>query len=231
MVGKAAMNLIQTLATGISTNKIRGLHSFNHTSVSGFTLIELLTVVLIVSIIIGAGVLSVSVGDRGRVQETMRNTVSMMNAMADEAILSGRRYAVAWDEKAHYLQPLCRNEEQRNWECTESCFPNGCNNIKISLQSGWKLLFQDAEGSEFSSVTEYVNLRAEEQSDDDDDYYDDEDEDETQKKPQWRPLVQFHPTGLWEPSGTMRVVFDEEKHLSLSWTATGRVRFGEAKDY
>ena len=224
------MNLTAILATGISTNKLRSCHSFNHKSVLGFTLIELLTVVLIVSIIIGAGVLSVSVGDRGRVQEAMRNTVSMMNAMADEAILSGRRYAVAWDEKAHYLQPLCRNEEQRDWECSKACFPNGCNNIKVSLQAGWKLLFQDTEGSEFSSVTEYVDLKAEEQPEDDD-YYDYEDEENERNKPQWRPLVQFHPTGLWEPSGTMRVVFDEKKHLSLSWTATGRVRFGEAKDY
>ncbi len=222
--------MTKILATGISTNKRSSYHSHHHTSVLGFTLIELLTVVLIVSIIVGAGILSVSVGDRGRVQEAMRNTVSMMNAMADEAILSGRRYAVAWDEKSHYLQPLCRNEERRDWECSKSCFPNGCNNIKVSLQTGWKLLFQDAEGSEFSSVSEYVNLRAQEQPDDDDlSLY--EDEDDERNKPQWRPLVQFHPTGLWEPSGTMRVVFDEKKHLSLSWTATGRVRFGEAKDY
>ena len=228
------MNLTQILATGISTDKLRSRHSFNHTSVLGFTLIELLTVVLIVSIIVGAGILSVSVGDRGRVQEAMRNTASMMNAMADEAILSGRRYAVAWDEKSHYLQPLCRNEEQRDWECSKTCFPNGCNNLKVSLQTGWKLLFQDTEGSEFSSVSEYVNLRAQEQPDEDDSsLYEDEDENEEneQNKRQWQPLVQFHPTGLWEPSGTMRVVFDEKKHLSLSWTATGRVRFGEAKEY
>ena len=225
------MNLIKISATGILTNKRSSYHSHHHTNELGFTLIELLTVVLIVSIIIGAGILSVSVGDRGRVQETMRNTVSMMNAMADEAILSGRRYAMAWDEKANYLQPLCRNEEQRDWECSTTCFPNGCNEIKVSLQAGWKLLFQDTEGSEFSSVSEYVNLKEQEQPDDDEDLSLYEDEDEQQNKPQWRPLVQFHPTGLWEPSGTMRVVFDEKKHLSLSWTATGRVRFGEAKEY
>ena len=191
---------MQILATGISTDKLRSRHSFNNTSVLGFTLIELLTVVLIVSIIIGAGILSVSVGDRGRVQETMRNTVSMMNAMADEAILSGRRYAMAWDEQSHYLQPLCRNEEQRDWECSKACFPNGCNNLKVSLQTGWKLLFQDTEGSEFSSVSEYVNLRAQEQPDEDDsNLYEDEEEENEQNKRQWQPLVQFHPTG---PLGT-----------------------------
>ena len=225
------MILIEILATGILINKRRGGYSFNHTGVLGFTLIELLTVVLIVSIIVGAGVLSVSVGDRGRVQETMRNTVSMMNAMADEAILSGRRYAVAWDEKSHYLQPLCRNEERRDWECNKACFPGGCENIKISLQSGWKLLFQEAEGSEFSSVAEYVDLKAQEQPEEQDLSEDEIEFNESQRKRQWRPLVQFHPTGLWEPSGTMRVVYDEKQYLSLSWTATGRVRFGETKDY
>ena len=220
MAGMVAMTLIRILATGISTNK-------RSTSVSGFTLIELLTVVLIVSIIIGAGVLSVSVGDRGRVQESMRNTVSLMNVMADEAILSGRRYAMAWDQKARYLQPLCRNEERRDWECNSTCFPSGCENIRVAMQAGWKLLFQDAEGSEFSSVSEYVELQAQEELEEpllDDD-------ESTQKKPSWRPLVQFHPTGLWQPSGTMRVVYDQEQYLSLSWTATGRVRFGEPEDY
>ena len=220
--------MIKTLATGILTDRRRGGNCFNHTNVSGFTLIELLTVVLIVSIIIGAGMLSVSVGDRGRVQESMRNTVSVMNAMADEAILSGRRYAIAWDEQAHYLQPLCRNEEQRNWECNNTCFPSGCENIKIPLQSAWKLLFQDTEGSEFSSVSEYVSQQEQEQQEEP---ILSEADDDTQVRPQWRPLVQFYPTGLWEPSGTMRVVFDEGQYLSLSWTATGRVRFGEAKDY
>ena len=220
--------MIKILATGISTNKSREYHSFNHTGVLGFTLIELLTVVLIVSIIIGAGVLSVSVGDRGRVQETMRNTVSMMNAMADEAILSGRRYAMAWDEQSHYMQPLCRNEEQQNWECNKTCFPGGCENIKVPFQTSWKLLFQDAEGGDFSSVSEYVNLKEEEEE-----QYEEQDlsDDDPRKKKQWQTLVQFHPTGLWEPSGTMRVIFDEEQYLSLNWTATGRVRFGEAKGY
>ena len=222
------MSLIETLATGISTAKRNYHDSYNRINVSGFTLIELLTVVLIVSIIIGAGILSVSVGDRGRVQESMRNTVSIMNVMADEAILSGRRYAIAWNEQAHYLQPLCRNEEQRDWECNLTCFPSGCEDIKVPMQDEWKLLFQDAEGSEFSSVSDYVDIKAEEQAIDDDDEYDDDD---TQKKQQWKPFVQFHPTGLWEPSGTMRVVYDEKQYLSLSWTATGRVHFGEPKDY
>lgn len=226
MAETAATSLIEILATGISTDKRSKDYSFNHISVSGFTLIELLTVVLIVSIIIGAGVLSVSVGDRGRVQEAMRNTVSMMNAMADEAILSGHRYAMAWDEQAHDMQPLCRNEEQRNWECNATCFPGGCENIKVSFQASWKLLFQDAEGSEFSSVSEYVNLKEQEQAEERNLSGDD-----SKKETRWRPLVQFHPTGLWEPSGTMRVVFDEEQYLSLNWTATGRIRFGEAKDY
>ncbi|MXX98768.1 MAG: type II secretion system protein [Gammaproteobacteria bacterium] len=222
------MSLIKTLATGILTDKQRGSYSFNHASVSGFTLIELLTVVLIVSVIIGAGILSVSVGDRGRVQEAMRSTVSMMNAVADEAILSGRRYAVVWDKQSHFLRPLCRNEEKRNWECNKACFPDGCENIKVSLQAGWKLLFQDAEGSEFNALSEQIDEDEEQQSD----YQDsDEDDAETKKERQWQPLVQFHPTGLWEPSGTMRVVYDEKQYLSLSWTATGRVRFGETKDY
>ena len=219
------MSLTKILVTGISTNKRSTCYTFKHTNVLGFTLIELLTVVLIVSIIIGAGVLSVSVGDRGRVQESMRNTVSMMNVMADEAILSGRRYAMAWDEQAHYLQPLCRNEEQRDWECSNTCFPTGCENIKVAMQAGWKLLFQDTEGSEFSSLSEYVKLQEQSEqplvSDDE----------SSQKRPRWRPWVEFHPTGLWQPSGTMRVVYDKEQYLSLSWTATGRVRFGEAKEY
>lgn len=223
--------MIKISATGILTNKQRDGYFFEHKNVSGFTLIELLTVVLIISIIIGAGVLSVSVGDRGRVQEVIRNTVSMMNAMADEAILSGRRYAMVWDEQAHYLRPLCRNEEQQNWECSKACFPSGCDNITVPLQAGWKLLFQDQEGSEFSSVSEYVNQNKQDDERQSDMQDSNAENPTLYKERQWQPLVQFHPTGLWEPSGTMRIVFDDKQYLSLNWTATGRVRFGEPKNY
>jgi len=200
---------------------------------SGFTLIELLVVILLISIIIGAGMLSVSVGERGRVQEVMRNTVSIMNAVADEAILSGRRYAMVWDDHGHHLRALCHNEAQRNWECTADCFPGGCEQLQIALQPSWKILFQDPSSGEFSAILERADDADDALDDDanDDAYNDDWDgESPPEKKPRWKPIVQFHPTGLWEPSGALRVVYDQQQSLSLNWTATGRVRFGERED-
>ena len=187
-------------------------------------MIELLTVVLIISIIVGAGLLSVSIGDRSHAREQTRRLISVMNALSDEAILTGQQYVMVWNQRSHHLTPMCLSrdlaEDAPRWVC-DNCSVCSNTDWKIVFPKEWKLLLASDSDHDFSFATDLTKLP------DDYEYLGDKERQQLRLK----PLVQLHATGLWEPSANIRVVFDDNQYLSLGWTATGRVHFGEPKLY
>ena len=214
-----ATNLIATSATGILTDKLGPIRS--HLA-RGFTLIELLTVVLIISIIIGAGVLSVSVGDRSHAREQARRLISIMNALSDEAILTGRPYAMVWNQQSYRITPMCPNrdraEDAPRWVCS-NCPVCSHRDWAITLPRQWRLLLADGSDHDFSFAKDLTALP------EDYEYL----EDQERQRLQLRALVQLHATGLWQPSANIRIVFEDNQYLAFGWTATGRVHFGKSE--
>ena len=184
---------------------------------SGFTLIEVIVVTVIIAVVVSATLLSVSVGERGRAQETSRRIVSLMNNLSAEAILTGVSHGLRWDAGARRLVAV--RSPAAAWEPAPR-FGN------IGVPNNWSLRMS------LSGLDEGVDLALFDGENDepDDGFGDDEDDDEetaAARRAAVEPWVSFQPTGLWQPGGILQIFVDQERQATFGWSATGRIAFGK----
>jgi len=184
---------------------------------SGFTLIEIIVVTVIIAVVVSATLLSVSVGERGKAQETGRRIVSLMNNLSAEAVLTGVPYGLRWDDGARSLVAV--HLEKSAWARAER-FGD------IRVPNNWSLQMS-------SGPDEGVDLSLLGRDEDDalpdvntDDEPQDPDAEDEPREAAADPWVRFQPTGLWQPGGLLHILVDRERQAMFGWTATGRVTIG-----
>jgi len=184
---------------------------------SGFTLIEIIVVTVIIAVVVSATLLSVSVGERGKAQETGRRIVSLMNNLSAEAVLTGVPYGLRWDDGARSLVAV--HLEKSAWARAER-FGD------IRVPNNWSLQMS-------SGPDEGVDLSLLGRDEDDalpdvntDDEPQDPDAEDEPREDAADPWVRFQPTGLWQPGGLLHILVDRERQAMFGWTATGRVTIG-----
>lgn len=181
---------------------------------SGFTLIEVIVVTVIIAVVVSATLLSVSVGERGRAQETSRRIVSLMNNLSAEAILTGVSHGLRWDPGARRLVAV--HSPAASWRPAPR-FGD------INVPNNWSLRMS------LGGLDEGVDLAELGGDEPAADFDDDEDEEETEAamRAALEPWVQFQPTGLWQPGGVLQIFVDQERQATFGWSATGRIAFGK----
>lgn len=188
-------------------------------SSSGFTLIEIIVVTVIIAVVVSATLLSVSVGERGKAQETGRRIVSLMNNLSAEAILTGVPYGLRWDDGARSLVAV--HLEKSAWARAER-FGD------IRVPNNWSLQMSSGpdEGVDLSLLGRDEDDGALPDADTDDEPQDPDEADEPREAVVADPWVRFQPTGLWQPGGLLHILVDRERQAMFGWTATGRVTIG-----
>lgn len=188
-------------------------------SSSGFTLIEIIVVTVIIAVVVSATLLSVSVGERGKAQETGRRIVSLMNNLSAEAILTGVPYGLRWDDGARSLVAV--HLEKSAWARAER-FGD------IRVPNNWSLQMSSGpdEGVDLSLLGRDEDDGALPAADTDDESQDPDEADEPREAVVADPWVRFQPTGLWQPGGLLHILVDRERQAMFGWTATGRVTIG-----
>lgn len=93
---------MQTLGTGISTDRRRSRPRIFRPGTAGFSLIELLVVVTIIGVFAGAAVLSLGVlgSDRELEREAFRFR-SLLDLLTEEAVMESRDYGIMFSERAY----------------------------------------------------------------------------------------------------------------------------------
>lgn len=188
-------------------------------SSSGFTLIEIIVVTVIIAVVVSATLLSVSVGERGKAQETGRRIVSLMNNLSAEAILTGVPYGLRWDDGARSLVAV--HLEESAWARAER-FGD------IRVPNNWSLQMSSGpdEGVDLSLLGRDEDDGVLPEADTDDEPQDPDEADEPREAVAADPWVRFQPTGLWQPGGLLHILVDRERQAMFGWTATGRVTIG-----
>jgi len=185
---------------------------------SGFTLIEIIVVTVIIAVVVSATLLSVSVGERGKAQETGRRIVSLMNNLSAEAVLTGVPYGLRWDDGARSLVAV--HLEKSAWARAER-FGD------IRVPNNWSLQMSSGpdEGVDLSLLGRDEDDALPDVNTDDEPQ-DPDAEDEPREAVAADPWVRFQPTGLWQPGGLLHILVDRERQAMFGWTATGRVTIG-----
>ncbi len=178
---------------------------------SGFTLIEIIVVTVIIAVVVSATLLSVSVGERGRAQETSRRIVSLMNNLSAEAILTGVAHGLRWDPGARRLAAV--RLPATSWQ-PAARFGD------INVPNNWSLRLS------LGGLDEGVDLADLGGDEPAAGFDDDEEEAEAARRVAVEPWVQFQPTGLWQPGGILQIFVDQERQATFGWSATGRIAFG-----
>ena len=198
---------------------VRGAGAPGPASSSGFTLIEVIVVTVIIAVVVSVTLLSVSVGERGRAQETSRRIVSLMNGLSAEAILTGVAHGLRWDAGARRIVAV--RAPAAAWEPAPR-FGD------IQVPDNWSLRLS------LSGLDEGVDLAAlggEQDAAGADEpgagFDDDDEETAAAKRGAPEPWMRFQPTGLWQPGAILQIFVDQEHQATLGWSATGRIAFGK----
>ncbi len=87
----------------------------------GFTLIELLVTVTIISILVGAVVISIDFRNVGKgVRETAQRTGLLMGLAADQAVYSRQQFGIRFHPESYEFYVLSENDEgESSWEIFE----------------------------------------------------------------------------------------------------------------
>jgi len=185
---------------------------------SGFTLIEIIVVTVIIAVVVSATLLSVSVGERGKAQETGRRIVSLMNNLSAEAVLTGVPYGLRWDDGARSLVAV--HLEKSAWARAERF-----GDIRVPNNGSLQMSSGPDEGVDLSLLGRDEDDALPDVNTDDEPQ-DPDAEDEPREAVAADPWVRFQPTGLWQPGGLLHILVDRERQAMFGWTATGRVTIG-----
>lgn len=163
---------------------------------SGFTLIEILTVIAAISVMLSMIMLSMgSVGLR-KANSLAKETSFLMRTMADEAIMTGRRYGLVVDHGQRSLRPVGLGGGGSGFEPIVW----GAD-MQVVLRS--TDLLNDYEGANFSAKQGNQDEQAGSTG----------------------PAVVFEPIGTWTSKGnTFVFIYDGQPVKRLTWTAIGRVK-------
>lgn len=162
---------------------------------SGFTLIEILTVIAAISVMLSMVMLSMgSVGLR-KANSLAKETSFLMRTMADEAIMTGRRYGLVLDHGRRSLRPTGLGGGGSGFEPIVW----GAD-MQVVLTS--TDLLNDYEGANFSAAQEQQAKQTEAAG----------------------PAVVFEPIGTWtSKANTLVFIYDGQPVKRLTWTAIGRI--------
>ncbi len=185
--------------------------------VAGFTLIEVMVVMVIISIIVSSVLFSIDITGTQKTRTAISNIQLLMRGLANEAILEGEHYGLKYDRDQQRLTPVA--ERNSGWSVYSSPGEGRPNFRPVS----WKGI------AEAEIITLGVSI--DERRKDTANFYSGQRE-EDRKRAAQGPLIEFSPTGLWEPSGEMRFFVSGRMYATIRWTAAGRVTFepGNASD-
>lgn len=188
-----------------------------------------MVVVVIVSVLVGATVLSVNVGDRARAKEFSNKFTTTMHTLSTEAILSSQSYGIHWNPSARRMDVVCLDNDTGKWIAWNSCsskeslqklFPRG--KVGLALEQYWGVTF--ATDLESPALFKFGDVPLSEEEQYQRDIAQEAGLEEDGKPKEITPWMQFRPTGLWEPDGVMQVLVNQRYQTAVRWTATGRVK-------
>ena len=174
----------------------------------GFTLIEVMVVVIVISVIVASVLFSVDLTGNQKTRSAVSDVQLLMQGLSNEAILEGNHYGIKWERGAQRFVPVV--ETGRGWSPYSSLGGNHPDFRPVS----WKGFAEIAVTVGGTSIDERVK--------DDENFYAARDREELGAG----PLVEFQPTGLWEPAGEIRFFVGREFYAKLEWTAAGRMSLG-----
>lgn len=172
----------------------------------GFTLVEVMVVVLIVSVMVGSVLFSVDLTGSQKLRTAVSDVQLLMRGLSNEAILEGRHYGLRWERRAQRFVPVVNNGG--GWS-------------GYSGRGGERPDFRAVSWKGFAEIAITVGgIRFDERFKDDEHFYAGRDQEAAE-----RILVEFQPTGLWEPAGEIRFFVASKPYASLEWTAAGKMTF------
>ncbi len=171
----------------------------------GFTLIEVMVVVIIISVIVASVLFSVDLTSNQKTRSAVFDVQLLMQGLSNEAILEGDHYGIKWERAAQRFMPVV--ETARGW----SAYSSGKGERPAFRPVSWKGFAEIAMtvgGTSFDGRLK-----------DDESFYTGRDKEEELE----RPLVEFQPTGLWEPAGEIEFFVGGNLYATLEWTASGKM--------
>lgn len=187
-----------------------GLSGRHRWSSAGFTLIEVMTVVVIISIIVSSVLLSVDISGSQKTRTAVSDIQFLMRGLANEAILEGDHYGLKYDRARQRLTPVVEKNDQ--WSA-------------YSSQGGERPDFKPVSWKGFAEAEITIaGVTIDERSRDTDNFYSGGKEEE-KKHARKNRLVEFWPTGMWDPAGEIRFFVSGEPYATIKWTAVGRLTF------
>lgn len=177
---------------------------------AAFTLVEVMVVVMIISIIVSSVLLSVDISGSQKTRTVVSSIQLLMRGLANEAILEGDHYGLRYDRARQQLIPVV--EKNGQWSAYSS---RGGERPDFKPVS-WKG-FAEAEVSVAGTIID-------ERHRDTDNFYSGK-EKEDQKHARKNRLVEFWPTGMWDPAGEIRFFVSGTPYATIKWTVAGRLSF------
>ena len=171
----------------------------------GFTLIEVMVVVIIVSVVVGSILLSVDITGSQKTRAVVSDVQLLMQGLSNEAILEGNHYGIKWERAAQRFVPVV--ETGGGWS------------VYTTLK-GERPDYKPVSWKGFAEIAMTVGaISFDGRFKDDENFYAGRDQ---EKGPQG-PLVEFWPTGLWQPAGEIEFFVGKRPYATLAWTAAGRM--------
>ena len=180
---------------------------------AGFTLIEVIVVTAIIAVIVSSVLLSVDITGAQKTRTAVSNIQLLMRGLANEAILEGEHYGLRYDRDRQRLTPVVENNN--GWSVYSS---HGGRRPDFKAVS-WKGVAEAEIVTQVTTIDERRKDTANFHSG----------QKEEHKRAAQVPLVEFLPTGLWEPAGEMRFFVVGRPYATIKWTAAGRMTFEHGK--
>ncbi len=176
------------------------------TRTAGFTLIEVMVVTIIISVIVASVLFSVDLTGNQKTRSAVSGVQVLMQGLSNEAILEGNHYGIKWERKAQKFVPVVANAN--GW----SAYSNATGDRPDFKSVSWK---------GFADVAITVGgAFFDERIKDNENFYAGRDQEQGGNG----PLVEFRPTGLWEPAGKLQFFVGKKLYATIEWTAAGRMQ-------
>ena len=171
----------------------------------GFTLIEVMAVVIVISVIVASVLFSIDLTGNQKTRTAISDVQLLMRGLSNEAVLEGNHYGIKWERKAQRFTPVV--ETGGRWSAYSSL-------------GGDRPDFRSVSWKGFAEVAMTIGgTFVDERLKDDENFYAGRDQEPESES----PLVEFFPTGLWEPAGEIQFFVARDLYATLKWNATGKI--------